>query len=290
MTRAVVAAGCLAIALLGGASRDAGAQAAVRGEYVFRAAGCAGCHTDVENDGAPLAGGRALKTPFGTFYTPNITPDPEHGIGSWSEADLRSALHEGVGPGGRQYYPVFPFPSYAGMHDEDVADLFAYLRTVPPSPRANRAHDLPWMMRWRFANRVWKWLFFAPPSREPVAGRTASWNRGAYLVNALVHCGECHTPRNEFGALDAGMHLAGTTDGPEGETVPNITPDDATGIGEWSRSELRTYLKDGMNPDGDFAGSLMVDVIDDGLHYLRDDDIDAIIEYVKSVPAIEHKL
>jgi mono/diheme cytochrome c family protein len=167
------------------------ADEAARGEYVFRAAGCAACHT---REGAPpLAGGRAFDTPFGRFYSPNITPDPRHGIGRWSADDLWRALTRGEGPGGVHYYPVFPFTSYAAMTREDSDALHAYLMSVAPKAVASKAHELPWYLRWRFAAWAWKWLFLDTRPFSPVQGRSARWNRGAYLVRALGHCGECHT-------------------------------------------------------------------------------------------------
>lgn len=256
-----------------------------RGEYVARAAGCVACHTDLENDGAYLAGGVAFETPFGTFYSPNITPDPGSGIGAWTEADLAAALTLGVGPDGRHYYPVFPYTAYAGLLPGDTEALFAYLRGVPGVAQVNRAHVLPWFMRWRFINRLWKWLFFDPAG---AAERRAG--RGAYLVNVLGHCGECHTPRNRLGALDPDMHLAGTRDGPDASAVPNITPHPDTGIGRWSRKSLHDFLRRGMYPDGDFAGGLMVDVVDEGLRYLSEADLEAIVDYLQSIPAIDNRI
>ena len=265
---------------------EAPVSALVRhGEYVFLAAGCGGCHTDVENDGAFLAGGRVFKTPFGIFYSPNITSHPTHGIGSWTLAEFTRAIRTGTGPGGRHYYPVFPYPSYTGMLRDDVAALHAYLLQTPPVAQPSRAHQLPWYMGFRIVNWAWKLLFLKPGPYQAVPGRSQSWNRGAYLVTALTHCGECHTPRNPFGALDSDMQLAGTVDGPEDTVIPNITLDADTGIGDWTRSELVDYLGLGEVEDGPYADGMMAEVIEDGLQYLGADDIDAIAEYVWSLPA-----
>lgn len=259
--------------------------AAERGQYLLAAAGCVSCHTE-DRDGAPaLAGGRALATPFGTFYSPNITPDRETGIGRWSEADFVTALREGTGPGGEHYFPVFPYPAYAGMSREDAVAIWAHLRSLAPVKRANRAHDLPWYLGTRLAAAAWKLLFFRSQRFAPDPERSGEWNRGAYLVRHLGHCGECHTPRNAFGAPESGAELAGNPDGPEDKRVPNITPDPASGIGDWTTSDIETFLEIGMLPDGDFAGAGMGEVIDDNTSQLTPGDRRAIATYLQSVPA-----
>lgn len=259
------------------------------GEYVLRASGCVTCHTDEENGGAFLAGGRALATPFGTFYSPNITPDREHGIGGWDEEDFHRALRHGVAPDGSSYYPVFPYTTYTRMRREDMHALWVYLGTVEKSARENTPNDLAWYVRARVTNRVWKMLFFDPGIYHRDARRSKEWNRGAYLVTAMAHCGECHTPRTVFGNVDDDRAYSGTKDGPEGESVPNITPDRKTGIGDWDRSELTDYLSEGLMPDGDYAGGAMADVIDDGLSHLEPDDVESIAEYIESVKPVRSK-
>jgi mono/diheme cytochrome c family protein len=259
-----------------------------QGEYVFRAAGCYGCHTDAKHGGKPLAGGHALITPFGTFYTPNITPDPDTGIGRWSEQDFVRALREGQDPAGENLYPSFPYPSYTKLTDQDLQALWAYLKTQPPVKQANRDHHLVWFARARSLLSIWKRLYFTTGAYQPHATKSASWNRGAYLAEAAAHCGECHTPRNVLGGIDPALHFAGTRDGPDNSVVPNITPDRKTGIGKWRASELVTYLSTGMTPDGDSAGDLMAEVIDNGLQYLHKNDLAAIAEYVFSLPPVEH--
>ncbi len=257
-----------------------------KGAYVLRAAGCGTCHTQPEKAGPWLAGGRKLETSFGIFYSPNITPDPRFGTGAWDLEDLTRALREGVGPGGLHFYPVFPYPSYAGMRDEDVLALQAYLESVPAAAKRNRPHELPWFLRFRIANRLWKLMFHSPRPFPERTDKSRQWNRGAYLVNVLGHCGECHTPRNRLGALVRDRHLSGNSSGAEGDSVPNITPDDDSGIGSWSVSELAEYLSSGTLPDGDMAGGAMVEVIDDSLSHLRRTDIDAIVTYLRDIPAI----
>lgn len=258
------------------------------GEYLFRAAGCEGCHTDVDAKGPRLAGGRRLETPLGVFYSPNITPDPVHGIGRWRDADFIRALREGVSPEGRHYYPAFPYPAYTRLSDADMLAIKAYLFRQPPVARRNTPHQLPWYLRLRPLLSVWKALYFRPGAYVDDARRSAGWNRGAYLAQAATHCGECHTPRNLIGGFRRGLYYAGTKAGPEGSVVPNITPDKATGIGRWSRSDLEYYLESGATPEGDFAGDLMAEVIDNSLAHLRKADRRAIATYVRSLPPISH--
>ncbi|MDD5366491.1 MAG: cytochrome c [Gallionellaceae bacterium] len=282
-TRAWMLAGCLSGLLAAG---PAGANAITdKGELVYRVAGCENCHTDRENNGVRLAGGRKLATPLGTFYTPNITPDPMSGIGRWTEAEFRRALREGVGPDGREYYPSFPYTSYTRMSDADIHALWDYLRTVPAVYKANKPHELPWYLSFRPLLIVWKWLFFTPGAFRAEANMSAQWNRGAYLVNGAAHCSECHTPRNKLGGFKKGAFLAGTLEGPEGTIVPNITPDKQYGIGTWCKADIAQYLGTGNRPDGDCAGSLMAELIDNGLKYLPQTDLQAIAEYVSNVPA-----
>ncbi len=259
-----------------------------RGAYLSRAAGCASCHTDRDPDGPLLAGGRALKTPFGTFYAPNITPDPKHGIGRWSDEDFVRALARGVSPRGSHYYPAFPYTAYTRIRREDLLALKAYLLTVPAIARPNREHELRWYVRWRTLLGIWKWFFFTPGEFRPEADRSDEWNRGAYLATALGHCEECHTPRDAFGALDKDQRYAGTRDGPEGERVPNITPDRTTGIGRWREDDIAYFLETGATPEGDYAGSLMAEVVDDSTSQLSAPDRKAIALYLRSLPAIEH--
>ncbi len=256
--------------------------AVARGAYVFKAAGCLACHTDSKGGGAPLAGGLTLKTPFGTFYSPNITPDPATGIGAWSEADFVTALRHGTSPQGDPYYPAFPYTSYTGMSDQDMRDLFAYLMTQPPVVRANREHELDFPYNMRFTLGIWKALFFEAGAFQPVAGKDAQWNRGAYLVRHLGHCGECHSPRGFLGAVDASRELAGNPQGPDGGKVPNLTPGPG-GLGDWSESDIAYALKSGITPDGDFLSDSMGEVIDNATSQMTDEDLSAISKYLKGL-------
>ena len=285
VTRRLIA-GCIA-GILASAALSPGATAddlADRGRYLAAAAGCVSCHTGDREGAEPFAGGRALVTSFGTFYSPNITPDRETGIGTWTDADFLAALHEGRSPSGEAYFPAFPFTAYTGMTREDALALKAWLFSVAPVRQANRPHDLPWYLRWRLAARAWQWLYFAPGRFAPDGGRDEAWNRGAYLVRHLGHCGECHTPRNLLGALLAEREMAGNPQGPEDRSVPNVTPDEADGIGEWSLSDLETFLEIGMFPDGDFAGSGMGQVIEENTSRLTPEDRRAIATYLRSLP------
>jgi mono/diheme cytochrome c family protein len=289
----VMAGLALLAGMAGAAAQPAGAAPdpaqVARGEYVFHAAGCASCHSQEEGKGPPLAGGVALKTPYGTFYSPNITPDPVQGIGKWSEADLRRALKEGVAPDGRDYYPAFPYPSYSGMSDRDIGDLYAYLKVQPASDRASQPHELSFPYNWRIAVRGWKLLGFKPGRSLVRSGEPAEVARGAYLVGALAHCGECHTPRNFLGALDYDRWLAGADKAETGaDSVPNITPDAKTGIGDWNEEAMLDLLADGSTPDGDRVGGDMITVVRNTTSKLSDEDRKAIARYLKTVPPIEH--
>jgi mono/diheme cytochrome c family protein len=256
-----------------------------RGEVLFQAADCAACHTDVKGGGAPLAGGRPLKTPFGTFYSPNITADKRNGIGAWSEAEFRRALRQGIGRDGEYLFPVFPYPAFTGMSDQDVADLYAYLQSRPAVAAANKPHDVSWPFSWRFLQVFWRWLFFSQGPLAPAAGASAEWNRGRYLAEAVVHCQECHTPRNLLGARKPSLAYSGNPDGPDGMKVPNITADAQTGIGAWKLDEIVDLLKTGQTPELDFVGSGMAEVVK-GTAALSDGDRHAIAVYLKSQPAI----
>lgn len=260
-----------------------------RGAYLVRAAGCISCHT--AKDGPPLAGGLALKTPFGTYYSPNITPDPTTGIGGWSDEDFLRAVKLGQRPDGSHLFPVFPYPTYTKMTRADALAIKAWLFAQAPVQRANKAHDVPIPFGWRWTVGPWKTLFFEPGSWQAPADKPdPQWRRGAYLVEALTHCGECHTPRNMLGALDHDMWLAGTPDGPDGEVVPNITPHPATGIGDWSAGDIVTLMKDGLKPNFDDVQGSMAEAIRDSLSHLTDEDLRAVAAYLKSLPPIDNKV
>ena len=257
---------------------------AKRGLYIANAAGCVGCHTAEGKDATPFAGGRALKTPFGTFFGPNITPHPEAGIGKWSEADLVRALRLGERPDGAHYFPAFPYSSFTRMNEADIRDLWAYLRALPPSDRKNQPHDLGFPFNLRFLVTGWKLLYFTPGEMKPDPKLAANINRGAYLATALGHCGECHTPRNFLGGLNDKRLLGGNKNGPEGKSVPNITP---TRLKKLSDGELKEYLISGLTPDGDTASETMAEVIRNTTSKLSPEDLAALVAYLRSVPPVE---
>ena len=272
--------------LLASGEASAADQAQVqRGEALFKAADCTACHTDVKGGGQPLAGGRPLATPFGTFFSPNITSDKRDGIGAWSEVEFRQALRDGKGLHGEYLFPVFPYPSFTGMTDEDVAALYAYLEAQPAVAQPNKPHAVSFPFSWRFLQIGWRTLFFSEGPLQPVAGQSAEWNRGRYLAEAVVHCQECHTPRNIMGGLKKSQAFSGNPQGPDGQKTPNITSDAQTGIGKWQPDDIATLLKSGQTPDFDFVGSGMADVVK-GTAVLSDEDRHAIAVYIKSLPPI----
>lgn len=263
--------------LLGGQGTSALAQAdAGRGGYLAKAAGCKGCHTEAKESATPYAGGRELKTPFGTFYGPNITPHPQAGIGKWGEADFLRALRLGERPDGGHYFPAFPYPSFTRISDADARDLWAYLRTLPASDRASRAHELRFPYGWRFLVGFWKVLYFEPGPMAPEP------KRGAYLVNALGHCGECHTPRNWLGGPDRSRAFSGAKRA-DGGGAPNLTP---ARLKKWDDAELKEFLAFGLTPDGDVAGDTMAEVIRNTTSQLTPEDLAAVIAYLRSLPPI----
>lgn len=269
-------------------STDSGLVAS--GKILFAAGGCANCHTDKKAKGPLAAGGAGLKTPFGIFYAPNITPDRKFGIGAWTDTQFIRAMREGIAPDGSHYFPVFPYTSFTFMTDADLMALKAYIFTLKPVARASKPHEVGFPFKYRRLQYVWKRLFFRQRGPyTPDAAKSAAWNRGAYLARAVVHCGECHTPRNRFGGLEMKRWFTGAEKGkgPEGESVPNIRSEEGKGIADWSKAQVVTYLESGQDPDGDYAGSLMFDVIDLGTALLSDADRKAIAVYLKDLPPLK---
>ena len=254
------------------------------GLTTFNAGGCSSCHA-VPNqpDRLKLGGGLAITSPFGTFYVPNISPDPNDGIGRWTEADFVTAVLKGTSPEGAHYFPAFPYTSYQHAKIGDVRDLFAYLKTLAPVAGKVRDHDVPLPFSIRRNVGVWKFLFTDGRPFAPDAAHSPSWNRGAYLVNSLGHCAECHSPRNFLGGIVAAQRFAGGPN-PEGEGwVPNITQ---KGLAEWSVKDIDYFLETGQLPDGDTAGGSMARVIRN-TSQLPPGDRAAMAEYIKSLPAVE---
>jgi mono/diheme cytochrome c family protein len=254
------------------------------GQTTFNAGGCSSCHAAPgQPDRLKLGGGLAIPSPFGTFYAPNISPDPADGIGRWSEAQFVNAVTKGVSPSGFHYFPAFPYTSYQRARVADIRDLFAYLKTLAPVAGKVRDHDVPFPFNIRRNIGIWKLLFMDGKPFTPDLARPAQWNRGAYLVNSLGHCAECHSPRNFLGGIVTAQRFAGGPD-PEGEGwVPNITQ---KGLGDWSEKDIAYFLETGQTPDGDSAGGSMVRVIRN-TSQLSAEDRAAIADYVKSLPPVD---
>jgi mono/diheme cytochrome c family protein len=254
-----------------------------RGRSVFEASGCASCHaTPGQPDRLKLGGGRALVSPFGTFYVPNISPDPKDGIGDWKVGDLANALLAGVSPSGSHYYPAFPYTSFTHMRMDDIGDLMAFLRSLQPVSGRAPDHELSFPFNIRRGLGLWKMLFFHPGALRDDPLHSAAWNRGRYLVEALGHCAECHSPRNFLGAIVESRRLAG---GPnlEGKgNVPNLTPDQS-GIASWSKADIVEVLTTGLTPTYDSLGGSMVEVIRNTAQ-LPETDRQAMADYLLSLP------
>lgn len=253
-----------------------------RGKYLVEVAGCVTCHTDDKNKGAYLAGGPPLKTPFGTFFAPNITSDKTVGIGSWSVEDLGRALTAGIAPDGSHYFPAFPYTSYRNLKVQDIADLKAYLDTVGAVPKPSRRHKVSWPFSDRRFVGIWKTLYFAPNDDPAWAHKSGPAAHGAYLVNAVGHCGECHTQRDLLGGK-TGPHLGGNTRGPDGTKVPGLrtlTKPDGT---HWTVDDIVMSLKVGMTPSGDFLGDEMAKVVEHATSKLTPSDLQAMARYIRSL-------
>lgn len=250
------------------------------GAQVFTAAGCASCHTAPQSDDKTvLAGGQRFSSDFGTFIAPNISPDPEAGIGGWTLPEFASAVTRGVSPEGAHYYPAFPYTSYALMRDQDVADLWAYMQTLPPDPTQSRAHEVGFPFNIRRALGGWKLMYFRPDWVMDTGGDPVL-ERGRYLVEALAHCAECHTPRDALGGLDRGRWMAGAPNPSGSGRIPALTPDALT----WSAGDIAYYLETGFTPDYDSAGGHMVTVVEN-FAKLSKEDRDAVAAYVKALSA-----
>lgn len=248
----------------------------VNGALVFAGAGCASCHGTDGTDA--LAGGKAFASPYGTFYAPNISMDFDEGIGGWSEYELANAMMAGMSPDGAHYYPAFPYTSYNKMTPQDAVDLIAHLRTLPADASPSRAHDVGFPFNIRRSLGGWK-LLFASSDWVMTDAATPDIERGRYLVEALGHCAECHTPRNALGGLRTASWMRGGPN-PSGEgRIPSIHPDDL----DWSAQDIAIYLSSGFTPDFDTAGGSMVDVIDNTLK-LTNEDRDAIAAYLLALP------
>ncbi len=250
-----------------------------RGAYLARMAGCIACHTNTDDGGAPLAGGLKLTTAFGTLYSPNLTTDKVHGIGNWSIEEFAKAVRQGVSPTGEPYYPAFPYPFYAKLSDQDIADLWEAFRTVPPVAEASRKQAMKFPFNFRSGLKPWRAIFLDSVPFDPDASRSDAWNRGKYIVEGPAHCGACHTPRNLLGARQAELRLHGAEGLPDGGKSPPITTKHLKEKG-WTVSNLSYALQTGILPDGDAFGGSMGEVVRDGTSFLTVDDRTAIATYL----------
>jgi mono/diheme cytochrome c family protein len=256
-------------------------ETVARGRYLAIAADCAACHT--KPGGKPFAGGVALATPFGTLVGPNITPDPVAGIGAWTDDEFVAALHDGRGRDGIRLFPAMPYPAYTKMTREDALAIRAYLQTIEPVPDTIEPDQLPFPLRIRLNMVVWNALNFKPGKLEPDRAKSAEWNRGRYLVDALGHCGTCHTPKTLLGADKDSAYLQGAA--LQGWFAPNITADKRKGIGGWSLANLVSYLKTGISPNAIATGDMTEEIVHSSSN-MTDDDLEAIAVYLKGlVPA-----
>jgi alcohol dehydrogenase (quinone), cytochrome c subunit len=257
-----------------------------KGEYVARAGDCIACHA--VPGGKPFAGGLKMGTPLGAIYSTNITPDPETGIGNYSYEDFERAVRQGVAKDGHRLYPAMPYPSYAKITDDDVHALYDFfMKEVPPVKQPNQPSEITGIRSWRWPLAIWNWVFMDKGIYAAKSGHDAQWNRGAYLVEGLEHCGACHTPRGwafQEKALDDGS--ASYLQGAELDAwyAPSLRGDIRTGLGGWSQGDIAAFLKTGHNMKGVAFGS-MLDVVNNSTPYLSDDDINAMAVYLKSLPA-----
>ncbi|MFC5519571.1 c-type cytochrome [Polaromonas jejuensis] len=253
-----------------------------RGAYLARAGNCVTCHT--AKGGESYAGGRGIDTPFGTVYTSNLTPDDNTGIGSWSPAHFWRAMHNGRSKNGRLLYPAFPYPDYTQVTREDSDAIYAYLHSLPPVAQPNRPHAVRFPYNSQAALAVWRALYFSPGVYEADTRRNAEWNRGAYLVKGLGHCSACHTARNVMGATSTGLDLAGGLIPMQNWYAPSLTSPHEAGVGDWDRAHIVSLLKSGVSPRASVTGP-MADVVLNSTQYLNDEDLGAMAQFLKELPA-----
>ncbi len=251
-----------------------------KGHYLATVADCFACHT-VPNAGKPFAGGRPLETPFGAITAPNITPDAETGIGAWTDEQFDSAVRKGLMPDGRRLYPAMPYPNYTKMSRDDVLAIRAYLATVEPVHQPVKSNTLPFPFNIREAMRVWDALYFKEGEFQPDSGQSATWNRGAYLVQGPGHCTACHTPKSMLGGDKTADNLRGYN--LQGWFAPDITGDNTQGLGQWSEADIAGYLKTGHNRITAATGPMAEEIVDATSQY-SDSDLNAIALYLKSLP------
>ncbi|MEA2864278.1 MAG: hypothetical protein QOC84_2234 [Bradyrhizobium sp.] len=277
--RAILAAALLCSAFSLGKARAA-ADSVARGEALTIAADCASCHT--ADPAKPFAGGKRIDTPFGAIYSPNLTPDRETGLRTWSDEDFYRALHYGVDPDGSRYYPAFPYPHFTKMIRGDVLAIRAYLATLTPFRNTPPAPELRWPLNYRVLMRAWNFLFFRPGLFEPNQPKSAEWNRGGYLVEGAAHCGACHTPKNLIGADRRGRAYSGGL--VQGWFAPRLDGAERSGLKSWSVDDIVEYLQSGRNARS-HAGGLMAEVVVNSTSKMSDADIRAIAVDLTARPA-----
>jgi mono/diheme cytochrome c family protein len=254
------------------------------GQMVFNIAGCAACHATVnQNDTRNLGGGRAFNTSYGTFYAPNISPDRSYGIGTWTENQFVNAVTRGVGKDGDNLYPILPYASYRRMTSKDASDLFAYLKTLPPSYYSNRPHSIRFPFGIRPLISIWKLLYLSNDELAEVRSKSPSWNRGRYLVEGPGHCAECHSPRDILGGIIPNKRFAGGNQLDGKGWIPNITPH-SDGLKTWSKDDISVFLATGLMPNYDSVGGEMSEVVAN-TSKLNLTDRNAMADYLSSLPA-----
>jgi len=273
--------GLLTAALMGGAhsfAQDSSSSEVTRGQYLARAGDCEFCHT--EPNGKSFAGGRGIPTPFGVIYSVNITPDRNTGVGRWSEQDFYNAMHSGVSSDGTHLYPAFPYPWFTKLARTDVDAIWTYLKTLTPVNQGDKKNQLPWVLRWRGEMAGWNGLYFDQGEYKNDPAQSAQWNRGAYLVDGLAHCGACHTPDNFLGGTKHSKAFEGGNAGLQWY-APGLGNNLRDGVGDWSEAEIVEYLKTGANVKSASAGP-MTEVVMNSTQYLSDADLNAIAAYLKN--------
>ena len=258
-------------------------EQAARGAYLARAGNCMLCHT--ERGGAPYAGGRPLATPFGTVYASNLTPDADTGLGQWSAAHFRRALHEGRSRDGRLLYPVFPYTHFTRVTDADADALFAYLRSLPPVHKPNRENRLRWPYNLQLSLAIWRSLYFRPEQQREDPSHTPEWNRGAYLVQGLGHCGACHAARDVLGGQRNSMDLSGGLIPMQNWYAPSLASPTEAGVADWKIEDIARLLSAGAAPRGAVLGP-MAEVVLHSTQYLEPADVRAMATYLKSLPQV----
>ena len=271
---------CSAFALTAAQAAEPSSETIARGKALVIAGDCTSCHT--ADPAKPFAGGKRIDTPFGAITSPNITPDRDTGIGSWSEQDFYRALRFGVAPNGSRYYPAFPYPNFAKMTRDDILAVRAYLATLAPVSNKAPPPALRFPLNFRFVMRAWNALFFRPGILDPDQQKGTAWNRGRYLVEGPGHCGACHTPKNIFGADKHGQHFAGGVVG--GYFAPRLDGAARSGLKSWEAEDIVEYLQSGRNAKS-HAGGLMAEVVVNSTSKMSDGDVKAIAAYLKSLPA-----